>query len=128
MKSFIVKLSGITLAIALIGWLVFSLALPEYYLPILPFLLLFFYLATIGVHAYQLNLAKKDMGKFARSNMLVTFFKLILYSVVAVVYIAFDKENAIPFVICLMLLYLIFTFVEVSEITKISKNTGGRSK
>jgi len=128
MKSFIVKLTGITLAIALIGWLVFSLALPEYYLPILPFLLLFFYLTTIGVHAYQLNLAKKDMGKFTRSNMLVTFFKLILYSVVAVVYIAFDKESAIPFVVCLMLLYLIFTFVEVSEITKFSKNTGSRSK
>ncbi len=123
MKSFIVKLTGITLAIALIGWLVFSLALPEYYIPILPFLLVFFYLATIGVHAYQLNLAKKDMGKFTRSNMLVTFFKLILYSVVAVVYIAFDKENAIPFVVCLMLLYLIFTFVEVSEITRISKSS-----
>ncbi len=108
---------------ALIGWLVFSLALPEYYLPVLPFLLLFFYLTTIGVHAYQMNLAKKDMGKFTRSNMLVTFFKLILYSVVAVIYIALDKENAIPFVICLMLLYLVFTFAEVSEITRISKSS-----
>ncbi|WP_319271754.1 hypothetical protein [uncultured Draconibacterium sp.] len=123
MKAFIVKLTGITLAIALIGWLVFSLAFPEYYLPVLPFLLLFFYLATMGIHAYQLKMAKKDIGKFTRSNMLVTFFKLVLYSIVAVVYIAIDKENAIPFVVCLMLLYLIYTFFEVTEITKITKFT-----
>ena len=123
MKAFIVKLTGITLAIALIGWLVFSLAFPEYYLPVLPFLLLFFYLATMGIHAYQLKMAKKDIGKFTRSNMLVTFFKLVLYSIIAVVYIAIDKENAIPFVVCLMLLYLIYTFFEVTEITKITKST-----
>ena len=123
MKAFIVKLTGITLTIALIGWLVFSLAFPEYYLPVLPFLLLFFYLATMGIHAYQLKMAKKDIGKFTRSNMLVTFFKLVLYSIVAVVYIAIDKENAIPFVVCLMLLYLIYTFFEVTEITKITKFT-----
>jgi hypothetical protein len=50
--------------------------------------------------------------------MLITFFKLILYSVVAVVYMAIDSENAIVFVVSLMLLYLIFTFVEVAEITR----------
>ncbi|WP_297094171.1 hypothetical protein [uncultured Draconibacterium sp.] len=122
MKAFIAKLTGITLAIAVIGWLVFSLAFPEYYLPVLPFLLLFFYLTTLGIHAYQLKMAQKDIGKFTRSNMLITFFKLVLYSVVAVVYIAIDKENAVPFVICLMLLYLIFTFFEVTEITKITKS------
>ncbi|MEN8117387.1 MAG: hypothetical protein ABFS16_10435 [Bacteroidota bacterium] len=121
MKQFLVKLTGITLAIVLIGWLVFSLFIPEYYLPVLPFLLIFFYLVTVFIHAWQLRLAQKDMGKFSRSNMLIAFFKLILYSVVAVAYIAFDSENAIPFVICLMLFYLIFTFIEVAEITKISR-------
>lgn len=121
MKQFIAKLTILTLSIALIGWLIFSLAIPEYYLSVFPFLLIFFYLVTIGIHAYQLNLSKKDMGKFTRSNILVTFFKLVLYSVVAIVYIALHKENAIPFVVCLMLVYLIFTFFEVSEITRISK-------
>ncbi len=116
-KKFILKLAGITIGIALLGWLAFSFFLTEYYLPVLPFLLLFFFVITILIHAYQINLAKKDIGKFARSNMLITFFKLILYSIIAVIYIAFDTENAIVFVICLMLLYLIYTFVEVSEIS-----------
>ena len=122
MKQFTVKLLGVTVAIALLGWLVFSLFLAEYYLPVLPFLLLFFFVVTLLIHAYQLHLAKKDIGKFARSNMLITFFKLILYSVVVVVYIAVDSENAIVFVICLMLLYLVFTFVEVAEITRTQKS------
>lgn len=122
MKSFIIKLTAISVGLALVGWLVFSLFFPEYYLPALPFLLLFFYLVTIIIHAYQLSLAKKDIGKFARSNMLITFFKLILYSIVVVIYIALDKENAIPFVICLMLLYLIFTFIEAAESSKIARS------
>lgn len=122
MKKFIIKLTAITLGLALIGWFVFSMLLLEYYLPALPFLLLFLYATTISIHAYQVSLAKKDIGKFARSNMLITFFKLILYSVVTVVYIVFDKENAIPFVVCLMLLYLVFTFVEVSESTKMVRS------
>lgn len=123
MKQFIAKLTVITIAIAVAGWLVFSLFLPEYYLPIFPGLLGFFYLVTLGIHAYQLRLAKKDLGKFTRSNMLMTFLKLILYSLVAVVYIAVDKANAIPFVICLMLLYLIFTYVEVSDLTRVSRSS-----
>jgi hypothetical protein len=120
MKQFIVKLIGITVAVAVAGWLVFSLFLPEYYLAVLPFLLLFFFIVTLVLHTYQINLAKKDMGRFTRSIMLVTFFKLILFSVVAFGYIAYDSENALVFVICLMLLYIIFTFFEVAEITRIS--------
>ena len=124
MKSFAIKLTGITLAIAIISGLVFSLAFPEYYIQVLPFLLLFFYLTTMGIHAYLLKMAKKDLGKFTRSYMLITTLKLLGYSVLAVVYMVFDKKNALPFVICLMLLYLIYTFFEVIEITRITKSAG----
>ncbi len=121
MKHFIIKLTGVTLTIALLGGLVFSLFLPGYYIAILPFLLLFFFVVTVLIHAYQLKQSKKEIGKFARSNMLITFFKLVLFSVVAISYIAVDPKNALVFVICLMILYLIFTFLEVSEITRSSK-------
>jgi len=122
MKSFIAKLTVLTLAIALVGWLFFSMFLPEYYLPVFPWLLIFFYAFTLAVHAYQVNLSKKDLGKFTRSNMLITFVKLVVYSAAAIIYIAFDKENAFPFVICLFLLYFVYTFFEVAEITKLSRS------
>mgnify|MGYP004008905571 FL=1 len=123
MKRFIVKIIGVSLAITLIGWLVFSLFIPEYYIPILPFLLAFFLLVNIVIHLFQLRQAKKDLAKFTRSNMLLTFFKLVLYSVFAFVYIANDTENALVFVICLMLLYIIFTFFEVTELSRITRGT-----
>lgn len=123
MKSFITKLTALTLAIALIGWLVFSLFLPEYYLPVFPFLLGFFFVVTLAIHAYQLKIAKKDIGKFARSNMLITFFKLMAYSLLAVIYIALDRENAIQFVAGLMFLYLVYSFFEVKEVSKINRLT-----
>lgn len=121
LKRFIAKTFGISAALVLLGWLVFSLFIPQYYLPVFPYLLIFFLLVAILVHAYQLKLAKKDVGKFARSNMLITFFKLMLYSVFAIVYIANDKEHAFAFVIALFILYVVFSFVEVTEITRISK-------
>lgn len=121
MKKFLIKLLVITLSIAVIGGVVFTVFLPQYYLPILPFLLLFFFVVTLGVHAYQLQLAKKDMGKFTRTTMLVTFFKLVLYSILAVVYLALNRENALTFVICLMFLYIVFTYIEVSESLKQTK-------
>lgn len=120
MKSFIIRTTGITLALLLIGGLVFSLLIPQYYLPILPFLLLFFYITTLVIHAYHLKLAKQSIGKFTSGSMLINVLKLLLYSVVSIAYIAFDSSNAIPFVVCLMLLYIIFTFLEVSNAARIS--------
>ena len=122
MKKFVVKIVGVSAVLVLTGWLVFSFLLPDYYLTILPFTLLFFLAVTISVHAWQLKMAQKDLAKFTRSNMLLTFLKLIIYSVFAVVYIAVDRNHALVFVICLMILYVVFTFLEVSDLTRISKN------
>ncbi|MCG6188167.1 hypothetical protein [Maribellus maritimus] len=121
LNRFIAKILALSTAIVLVGWLAFSLFIPQYYLSIFPYALVFFLIVAIAVHTYQLKLAKKDIGKFTRSTMLITFFKLIVYSVFAVVYIANDPENALVFVIALFFLYLVFSFVEVSEITRISK-------
>jgi hypothetical protein len=118
MRIFLKKIALISAALALIGWLVFSQFIPQYYLPVLPFLLLFFIVVSVAVHAFQLQQAKKNMAKFARNNMLVTFFKLFFYLTVAISYFAYDSKNAMVFVICFMLLYLIFTFLEVTSLVK----------
>lgn len=122
MRKFIAKILGASAVLVILSWLAFSFFIPQYYIPVLPYMLIFFLLITIIVHAWQLKLAKKDIAKFTRSNMLLTFFKLVIYSVFAVVYIAIDKEHALIFVICLMIVYLVFSFLEVSDLTRISKS------
>lgn len=120
MKRFVTKLTIVTLVIAVIGWLVFHF-FPEFSLPIFPFMLLFFYLVTIAIYAYQLKAAKKRVGVLTRTTMVITTLKLFFFSAIAVVYIIINKENTVPFVICLMVLYIIYTFVGVNEITKITR-------
>lgn len=121
MKNFTVKILTATAILALLGWLAFSFLIPEYYLPVMPYALLFFMAVALGVHAWQLGLAKKDLAKFSRFSMLVTFFKLVVYSVFGVVYIANNPENAVPFVISLAILYLVFTVIEVAELAKVAR-------
>jgi hypothetical protein len=120
MKQFISGIAVISLLLTLIGWLIFSRFIPELYLPVLPFLLVFFIVISISVHAFQLKQVNNNMAKFARNNMLVTFLKLILYSAVAVIYFVFDSKNAKIFFICFMLLYLIFTVFEVTSLIRVT--------
>jgi hypothetical protein len=124
MKIFVINIVLITVILAIIGWLVFSQFIPQYYLPVFPFILLFFAVISVAIHAYQLQLAKKDMAKFTRSNMVVSFLKLFLYLAVAIIYIAVDTQNAKVFVVYFVLLYIVFTVFEVLSLLKIPVNTG----
>lgn len=124
MKRFITNLILISVVLVLTGWLIFSQFIPQYYLPVFPFILIFFVVSSAAIYAYQLQLAKKDMAKFTRSNMIITFLKLFLYSAAAIVYIAVDTKNAKIFVIFFVLLYVIFTVFEVLSLLKIPVNKG----
>ena len=123
MKRFVVNIILISVILVIIGWVIFSMFIPQYYLPVFPFVLMFFTVSSVGVHAYQLQLSKKDTAKFTRSNMIITFLKLFLYSAVAIVYIAVDTQNAKIFVICFILLYIIFSVFEVLSLMKIPVNS-----
>lgn len=127
MKKFVIHIFLISVILGLVSWLVFSKVIPQFYLPAFPFLILFFAGFTILIHYYQLKMAKKNMAKFTRSNMLVTFIKLFLYSVVAIVFIATDRNNAKVFVVYFVLLYVVFTIYEVFSLLKLNscKNRNG---
>ncbi len=60
-KRFIIKIIITTAILAVIGAIVFYFFIPQYYLPALPWLLLFFAVVTALIHGWQLNLAKKNM-------------------------------------------------------------------
>ena len=121
MKRFIVKILIAAAVLLLAGWLVFTFLLPQYYLPVLPWMLLFFMVVTVLVHAWQLNLAKKDFAKFSRYSMLISFLKLVVYSAFAITYIAVQSENLPAFVICLMLAYATFTSIEIIDLMRVTK-------
>ncbi|MFW6309987.1 MAG: hypothetical protein ACOC1D_02695 [Prolixibacteraceae bacterium] len=121
MKKFLKKIIIATVILSLTGGLMFYFFLPEYYLPVLPYALLFFLVVTVLIHLWQLNLAKKDPVKFSRYSMLITFLKLVIYSAFAIIYIAGSSENLLVFVIAIMVFYIVFTTIEVWELMRVTK-------
>jgi len=103
------------------GFVVFRWIIPEYYDPFYGVTALVFYAFTIAIHAWQLNSIKKKLAKFTNSNMIVTFVKLLIYSAFTIIYIGTKPKNPIIFVLVVMILYITFTFVEVSSLARFTR-------
>lgn len=120
-KRFTIKALSAAGFLLLAGWFLFSFLVPDKYLSILPWMLAIFVLVTLITFAYQFRIAQKDMRRFANSSMIISLLRLILYSAFAFIYLANNAENAAVFVVCLVVCYLMFTFLEVAELSRISK-------
>ena len=122
LNKFIIKTFAAALILLVFGWIVFTFFVSDKYIAVLPWMLLIFLIITLVTFTFQLQVAKKDMARFSRISLLVSFLRLVLYSAFAFVYLAKRPESAAVFVVCLVICYLVFTFLEVAELTKISKN------
>lgn len=120
-KRFTVRIFIASIVLVVFGWVIFRFFVPEQYIPVLPWMLAFFALVTIVSHGFQLRMAKKDMAKFARYSMLVSLFRLVLYSLFAIIFLAGNGENTAVFVVGLVVTYLVFTFLEVIDLARITR-------
>jgi hypothetical protein len=122
LKKFVIKTLAAALILLVFGWIVFTFFVPDKYIAVLPWMLFIFLIITLVTFTFQLQVAKKDMARFTRISVLVSFLRLVLYSAFAFVYLAKRPENAAVFIVCLVICYLVFTILEVAELTGISKN------
>lgn len=120
-RRFIVKILIAAALMVIVAGFVFSFFIPEKYLPVLPWMLVFFSAVVILTHAWQVNIAKKGLGQFTRSSMLISMLRLMLYSVFAIAYLAINQNNAAVFVVSLVSVYSVFTLLEVSDLARIVK-------
>lgn len=118
MKRFILQSTILTIIVFILGMIVYSTFLQQYYLSILPFTVLFFYLVTNLVHAYLLKIAVKSGSRFTSQYMAVSFLKMFFYLAVAIVYALLNREYAKLFLGNFLLLYAIYTAFEVIKFSK----------
>ncbi len=118
-RSFLRRLFLITLVIILAGFLSFGFFLQKYYTPALPLLLLFVVLFTWITYTWLVKSSGKDIGKFTRATMIITMIRFVIFGILALVWLLIFKQNGLTFVISLGILYLIYTALEISEVTKI---------
>jgi hypothetical protein len=120
-SKLLTKILAATMILAIAGWIIFYYVVPQHYLPVLPLMLLFFAMVTLITYSYQLRLAKKDMGKFIRVNMIMSILRLALYSLFAIVYLANNSDKAAVFVGGLITVYIVFTILEISGLARVSR-------
>lgn len=93
--------------------------------PALPFLLLFFLSVTLISFYLQINSLKERFIKSVNMYMLLMAAKLLLYTIVLVIYALTRREDIIPFMIAFFILYLCYTVFETVALLKIQKEPKG---
>ena len=119
MKNFLKKSSFLTITVLVIGAIAYSTVFKQYFLMVLPAMLIFFYIITNLVHAYLLKMADKSGKRFTSQYMAANFTKMFFYLAVAIVYVIINKEDAKIFLINFLLLYAVYTTLEVVEFSSV---------
>ena len=119
MKQFLLKSTVLTIIVFILGAILYSTIFKPYFISVLPFTVLFFYLVTNLVHAFLIRIAGNSNSKFSSKYMAASFLKMFFYLAVAIVYVIFNKENAKPFFLNFLILYIVYTSFEVNEFLKV---------
>jgi hypothetical protein len=117
MKNFIYKLSAITVVLA-IGNFILGLFLPTWITQAWPYLLLFFFVSNTLLFWLFNHAQQKKLSSFTNYFMIATFSKLLLYLAVIMIYVYFNRQDAVPFILTFFVYYVAFTFFEVMTISK----------
>ncbi len=122
LKKFIYKTILLSAIISFATLLVFTILLKEFYLPIYPFVIIFFAIVSISVHYILLKSSQRKANFFVNNFMMSTIIKLFVYLGFVAIYLVFDKQNKIPFIIFFMINYLVFSVFEISTLLSDLKN------
>ena len=112
MLKYITRLLIFAAVLSLVVYGLFTSVLEQFYLPVFPYLIAFFVSISVLVHFILLKASNYRIAKFSTFFMGSVTLKLFMYIIFLVVYVLFDKENAVPFLITFFVFYLAFTVFE----------------
>lgn len=118
-SKFLKGLTTFSLVILGIGVVVFLTIFKKHFLIIFPFVLLFYYASTLLLHRYMLKITRNDVSRFSFKFMMLSFLKMFIYIIFGVLYIIFDEENAVNFLIVYLILYVAYAVYEVKSVMKL---------
>ncbi|KPK85664.1 MAG: hypothetical protein AMS27_06605 [Bacteroides sp. SM23_62_1] len=121
LKKFITLLIILTITIFTAGMIIFHTTLKEYYFtgfPILPF---FFFGITLFIHMHLLRISRGDIKKFTPRFIGTTGIKMIIYFALIALYLLIDRRNPVSFLICFLVMYLLYTIFEIVSVLQYLK-------
>lgn len=112
-NAFLLKIAILTGSILFIAYFLFTGLLKAYYIPIFPWLLVFFVAVTTLVHFFHIKSQESVGAKFARFAIAINGIKIGLYLIFILTYVFLKRDTAVPFLFGFFVLYLIFNLFEV---------------
>ncbi len=91
--------------------------------PALPFLFLFFIAVTLTGYYFIIRSAYTKFIRFINSYLLVTVVKLFLFVGVIFFYLLHNRQDAAPFAISFLVLYLCYMIFEVVNLVSFFKSS-----
>ncbi len=123
LKKFIIRGIIISLILSIAGFFLFITILKEYFSFSFPVLLLVIFLINVLFHRYLIRSAGGSNRKFPIKFLSATAIKMGLYLILIILFVVFNRENAIPFLFVFMILYVVFTIFEVISVLDYLKIT-----
>jgi hypothetical protein len=114
--KFIKGLTLYTLLILGLGTILFLTVFKHNFLIILPFVLLFYYISTLVLHKFMLQISQNDISRFSFKFMMLSLIKMFIYIIFGVLYIVIDEENAVVFLVVYLILYVAYAIYEVRSV------------
>jgi hypothetical protein len=84
-----------------------------------PFVVLFFMAFTLLMHRYLLVSTEGNPKRFVFSFMLITTVKILLYLAIMLIYVLFNRPDAIGFIVAFFINYFLFTAFELNTVIKL---------
>ena len=116
LKKFIIRGIIISLILFIAGFFLFMTILKEYFSISFPVLLLVMLLITILFHRYLVGSVGESNKKFPAKFLGATGIKMGFYLILIIIYVVFNRESAVPFLLVFIIIYLILTIFEVVSI------------
>ena len=108
-----------------VGFILFRI-FPEYRFSLYPYMILFFMAMGVPFFFTLKKLTDSNQRRFVNSFLIATFIKLMLSVFCVILYVWFDKERAMPFVITFFVFYIILSVCEI-RILNTKRSDKGKS-
>lgn len=114
----ILILTAVTAILIVIAWLF----VPERLSPVMPFLLAFFLGSSILSFSILQRKAINEPKRFITGFLAHTVIRMFIYLIIILAYGLSFRSDAVNFILGFFVLYTIFTFFEVMQFIRLTRN------
>ncbi len=105
--------------ILIVGALLWNLFVPENLKsPAAPYIVIYFFIATIATHQFLINKNKQSPQNFIRAYLGSTAFRLFLNLIIIMIYMLVNRSGAMSFTLAFLAFYFLFLIFEIISLQK----------